>query len=350
MKKKSIRLSNEGIGTLCLSLSMMLHAGISPADGLALMAEDESDEALKQILSEMSAASDIGTPLDKVFEQAGVFPGYVCSLLTVGEESGRTEEALTALSEHYEAQAAISRRLRTALLYPAILLLIMLAVIVVLLVYVLPIFNEVYTQLGSSLSGLAGGLLSLGRVLDRFMPLLGALLGLAVLFVIVFASSASFRSRLTAWYRSVRGDKGILGELNTSRFAGALSMGICSGLSPEAAVQLSSTILSDIPAFKSRCDDCVARIDAGERLSTALYESGLLPKAESRLLETGIRAGAGDTAMRQVAKRLAEASEYAVEAKVGQVEPAMVMVCSALVGLILMAVMMPLMHIMAVLG
>lgn len=346
---KKVRLSNDDIGALCLSLSMMLHAGVGPADGLSLMAEDE-EGPMKELLKDMAAEADMGLPLNQVFKDTESFPDYVCSLLTVGEESGRTEEALNALSNHYETQAAINQRLRTALLYPAILLLIMLAVIVVLLVYVLPIFNEVYTQLGASLSGVAGGLLSLGQALGKFMPVLCVLLGIIVALVIAFAASPSFREKILTWYRGKFGDKGISGQLNMARFAGALSMGISSGLTPEDAISLSTSILEGIPTAQARCKDCLEKIFNGANLSTAMNEAGLLPKAECRLLETGIRAGAGDTAMEQVARRLAESSEYAVEAKVGQVEPAMVIVCSVLVGLILLTVMMPLMHIMAVIG
>ena len=347
---KKVRLSNDDIGALCLSLGMMLHAGVGPADGLSLMAEDEEDGAIKELLKDMAAEADMGIPLDQVFKDTESFPDYVCSLLTVGEESGRTEEALNALSNHYETQAAINQRLRTALLYPAILLLIMLAVIVVLLVYVLPIFNEVYTQLGASLTGVAGGLLSLGQGLGKLMPVLCVVLGIIVALIIAFAASGSFREKLLTWYRGKFGDKGISGQLNMARFAGALSMGISSGLTPEDAIQLSTSILEGIPTAQARCKDCLEKIMNGANLSAAMNEAGLLPKAECRLLETGIRAGAGDTAMEQVARRLAESSEYAVEAKVGQVEPAMVIVCSVLVGLILLAVMMPLMHIMAVFG
>lgn len=347
---KKVRLTNDEIGALCLSLSMMLHAGVGPADGLSLMAEDEPEGDLKEMLKDMAAECDFGTPLDQVFARTESFPDYACALLTVGEESGRTEEALSALARHYETQAAINQKLRTALLYPAILLMIMLAVIVVLLVYVLPIFNEVYTQLGASLTGIAGGLLSLGQTLDKLMPVLCAVLALAVALVIAFAASGSFRDKVLGFYRSRRGDKGVSGALNTARFAGALSMGLSSGLTPEDAINLSGKILEGIPSAQDKCKICLEKIFNGADLSTAMNEAGLLPKAECRLLETGIKAGAGDTAMEQVARRLEEASEYAVEAKVGQVEPAMVIVCSVLVGLILLAVMMPLMHIMAVIG
>ena len=81
-----------------------------------------------------------------------------------------------------------------------------------------------------------------------------------------------------------------------------------------------------------------------------MRDSGLLPSAACRLLELGQRGGAGDAAMEKIAADLSEDSELALEEKVSRVEPALVLVCSILVGLILLSVMLPLMHIMSAIG
>ena len=101
---------------------------------------------------------------------------------------------------------------------------------------------------------------------------------------------------------------------------------------------------------KARCADCQARLDRGERVTAAMRDSGLLPAAPCRLLELAQRSGAGDSAMEKIAASLAEDSESALEERVSRVEPALVLVCSILVGLILLSVMLPLMHIMSAIG
>ena len=78
--------------------------------------------------------------------------------------------------------------------------------------------------------------------------------------------------------------------------------------------------------------------------------SNLLPASACRLLELGQRSGTGDAAMVKIAADLTEESEAALEEKVSRVEPALVLVCSILVGLILLSVMLPLMHIMSAIG
>ena len=90
------------------------------------------------------------------------------------------EESLTALADYYDERCRMERRLRSAVLYPAVILLLMLVVMVVLLTKVLPVFNDVYASLGGRLTGVAGGLLALGQALDAALPWLCGLLVLAV--------------------------------------------------------------------------------------------------------------------------------------------------------------------------
>ena len=176
------------------------------------------------------------------------------------------------------------------------------------------------------------------------------LLALAAAFLAGFAAVPSFREKLTALWRNSRGDRGVARQLNDARLAQALAMGMASGMPLEEAVELASGLMEDVPQAKARCQDCLARLDKGDRLSLAMKESGLLPAAPCRLLELGQRGGSGDAAMEKIAANLSEESEAALEDRVSRVEPALVLVCSILVGLILLSVMLPLMHIMSAIG
>lgn len=343
--KKAI--SNEGIASLTLELSMLLHAGVSAGDALALLSEEEE---YRELLAGMAQQADEGASLAACLRDSGKFPAYVCGLIEVGEHAGRTEEALSALSRYYERRTRLDRRIRSALLYPAVMLVLMLVVIGVLLVKVLPIFNDVYASLGGQLTGVAGGLLTLGRWLDSAMPFLWVLLALVVVFFGLFAAIGPFREKVLGLWRKRRGDKGIFRRMNTARLVQALAMGMSSGLQMEEALELAAELMSDVPPAQKRCMDCREKLDQGKPLSEAMLESGLLPARSSRLLELGQRSGAADTTMEKIASDLSEDSEAAIEDMVSRIEPALVLVCSLLVGLILLSVMLPLMHIMSAIG
>ena len=116
------------------------------------------------------------------------------------------------------------------------------------------------------------------------------------------------------------------------------------------AVELGATLLKDAPAAVRRCEECRKLLEEGESLSKALGETGLLPASACRLLTLGIRGGSGDEVMEEIAQRLSEDAQLALENKVSKVEPALVLVTSVLVGAILLSVMLPLMNIMTAIG
>ena len=338
-------ISNDEIASLCLELSLLLHAGVSTGDALSLLAE-EGDRG--GMLSTMAQQVDSGETLSTALHESGSFPVYVCGLVEVGERTGRTEEALAALSRYYEDRVRLARRVRSALLYPAVMLALMLVVIGVLLVKVLPIFDDVYASLGGRLTGVAAGLLNIGRWLEGAMPVLFVVLAVLAVAVVLFCAVPGVRQRLVSFWQKGHGDKGVSRKLNNARLAQALAMGMASGLPVDEAVALSAGLMEG--GARQRCQDCQKRLEEGESLGDALKHSGLLPARQGRLLELGQRSGAGDASMEKIARDLSEEGEAALDTLVGRVEPALVLVCSVLVGLILLSVMLPLMHIMSAIG
>jgi type IV pilus assembly protein PilC len=347
---KETALTQRDLADLCQALALLLHAGVSPSDSLALLAEEETEPPRKKRCQALSQRMDQGVPFSDALKDEGSFPPYAVGLAAVGERAGKLEEALTALSRYYAGRAALDQRLRSALTYPSILLLLMVVVIVVLLSQVLPVFNDVYASLGGQLTGVAGGLLLLGRGLDQIMPLLCGVLAAVVAFLAAASVSGTFRAKLLSFWRKKQGDKGILRQLHDAHTAQALSMGLSSGLEPEEALELAAQLLSDTPAAAQRCRRAGEMLESGLGLAESLGETGVLPPASCRMLALGLGSGTGDRVMAEIAARLEEEADLALEAKVGRLEPTLVLITSILVGAILLSVMLPLMHIMTAIG
>lgn len=340
----------EELGDFCASLCHLYHGGIPFGDALALMAEDETELRRRERLAALSREMDEGSALSAALERSGEFPHYLCALIRVGEQVGRGEEALGALAGYYEGRARLERQLRSALAYPAALLGVLLAVVVILLVWVLPLFDEVYARLGSGLTGVAGGLMALGAVLRRGLPVLCGVLALGAAAGAVLWNSPAVRSALSARWDRLRKGRGVGGRIDAARFARALSMAVSSGLSPREAVALAGELCGGSSPFRARCEACLSRLEEGCSLSEALREAGLFSAAQCRLLEAGARSGRAELALEQLAARMTEESETALADAVGRVEPALVVALALVVGAILLSVMLPLMHVMNAIG
>ncbi len=343
--KKNV-FTNEELSLFCMELSLLLRAGIGVGEGLYLLAQDSGDAELLKLAEEVEQ----GVPLEEALSASNLFPAYVCGLVRVGEQTGRLEEALRALAAYYDSRQQLNDRIRGALVYPAVLFVVMLAVVLVLLVKVLPVFDDVYASLGGELTGIAGWLLSLGQMIRAAMPLLlVVLLVAAVLLAAVFISS-SFREKVLGFWRKKWGDKGIARQLSSARYVQALAMGLRSGLAAEEAVCLAAELEgSDSPA-QPRYQKVLSALQQEGDLTKGLAAGEILSPAFVRMLTLAQRSGSTDEVMEEIARRLERESEESLEKKVGRVEPTLVIVMSLLVGVILLSVMLPLMNIMSAIG
>lgn len=345
MKRK--KLNNEQIFTFCTALHDLLNAGVNLGDGLTLLAADEENAVLRGSLKDMAQWADEGASLADLVRRSGIFPGYVCALLAVGERTGKSEEALTALSRCYEARERMDRQMRTAMLYPAALLLVLLAVAVVLLVWVLPVFDEVYAQQGSGLTGFAGWLLALGKLLGKIMPALCAVL--AVLAAALAVPAA--RRWIGKCWRLLLGDWGAHGKMLSARFLQAVAMAVVSGMTAREAVLLAQELADgEAKAFQKRSKVCLDAVDGEMPLHLALEKAEFLRNADRRLLDAAYRSGNGEQALEKTSHRLTEQAEEAMERQTGRIEPILVAVACGLIGAVLLAVLLPLMQIMSAIG
>ena len=159
MEKETI-LTDLETALFCRSLTLQLQAGISLADGIYLLAEDETGRK-QDCFRRMAAGLDSGMTLFDVLEEAACLPEYVCTMVQIGQQTGKLEQTLRSLGDYYEQRSRQKRQIKQALAYPGLVFVLMLVVVTVLLVKVLPIFDGVYGSLGSRLTGIAAGLLIL---------------------------------------------------------------------------------------------------------------------------------------------------------------------------------------------
>ncbi len=338
--------SNEDLGSFFLELSQLLHAGLATGDALALMASDDPNTASAAIIRDMSQKADGGESLASVLESSGAFPDYACAMAAAGEASGRSEEAILALSEYYDQRARLERQLRSALFQPLVLLGVLAVVTAVLLAWVLPVFNDVYRQLGSSLTGVAALLLGIGGFIRRFWPLIIGLLAAAAIVLYILSRRDGSRSRIM---EALEG-KGPFAGAESARLSQVLSLALQSGLNGEDAMLLAIRSSREGSSFRAKCKAALELLRGDKSLAAALAETELLSSADCRLLEAGYRSGCADTAMAKLAERLLERSEARLEARMSRIEPVLVIITGALVGLILLSVLLPLAQIMSSIG
>lgn len=348
MKKSSF--TYDELSVFCLQTALSLHAGISPADGMHLMAEEEKDENRQGVYAHMAERLDDGISLSEALKSAEAFPEYMVTMAAAGERTGRTEQAFRSMADYYDGRRQLKERLTGAVMYPMIVFALMLAVIVVLLVKVLPVFRQVYEQLGGSMSGFAGGLFMLGRGIEKVLPAVGIICGalLGAVLVIYLHPVLNKKARMRLKRMGTRGRLGR--EIGEARFAAALAMGLQSGLTSEEALQMASFFQKDDENAVRRYEQCMESLAEGAVLSAVFAKYKVFEPVFCRMLALGEKSGTADSVMGEISRRLEERVQNKIEDKVSKIEPGIVIAASLAVGVVLLAVMLPLMNIMTTIG
>jgi len=271
-------------------------------------------------------------------------------MIEVGEKTGRLVQTLNALSEYYERQTRLSVTIKNSVLYPAVLLVLMIVVVLILIVQVLPIFNDIFSRLGTQMNPLAVRLMQFGGWLGNAAVVIAIIVGAVFVLLLVMWLVPGIRKALTQAFSNKWGNRGIFGKIASSRFVFAMTLGMASGLDTEESIVLASDVSGGSKAVDAKHKKCSALLDSGKTLSEALCESGILSLQDGKMLSVGSVSGKADLAMAEIARRSDIDVRDNIDRIVGRVEPTLVILSSVVVGIILLSVMLPLMGIMTSIG
>lgn len=348
MKQKA--LANSYLSAFCLELSMLLSAGVALSDGVLMLQDDEPSAEGKAVLQSMLGPLEQGAPLSVALRESSYFPSYMWTMTEIGERTGRLVQTLNALSEHYDRQERLAASIKSAALYPAILLIMMIAVVLILIVQVLPIFNEVFGRLGAQMSPLATRLMQFGGWLGDASIVIAAIFSVVFVVALLAWLIPEIRDGIVKAFMNRWGNKGIWGKISSSRFTSAMTLAVASGLDTEEAVEMAAAISGGMKSVEQKHEKCLQMLRSGNTLAEAMRESQILSARNSRMLSLGVKSGMADAAMAEIAKRSERNVQEEIESLVGRIEPTLVIVTSVIVGIILLSVMLPLMGIMTSIG
>ena len=151
-------------------------------------------------------------------------------------------------------------------------------------------------------------------------------------------------------YKKVFGGHGIVRRMGEARFASAMAMGMMSGLNTEDAFRTAMLFQDVNPKTKKRYEKCLEMLEVGEPMAKSFRENEVLEASFCRILDLGAKSGTSDTAMAEISRRMDDRVQLEIARKVGKIEPTIVIITSILVGIVLITVMLPLIHIMSSIG
>ena len=340
------KLTARELSSFCGQMGMLLHSGISTAEGLHILCDESKTDADRQILTPLIRSVEENGSLSRALDESGIFPTSMTAYVRTGEETGCLDEIMESLSSRYEQEEEISGQIRSAVTYPLLMLGMMAVVILVLLIKVLPVFQQVFNQMGMEMNGFSSRLLNAGNIITRysaFFLILAALLIGCILFLCLNKKGQQTLAKIVLHLPVLRD---IPVALDYSRMAQGLALGQKSGLTPETSLALATQMISH-PLVLERLQKAADLLNTGCTFSDALKESGLLGGMEIRLIVVAFQSGTADEAFADLSSRYQNNASALITRVISVIEPTIVIILSLLVGLVLLSVMMPLLGVLA---
>jgi len=349
MKKNEIKMLKEcELSAFCMEVSMLLGAGMSLEQGILTIADDEKTKEGKNLFMGIFNAMSEGSTFNQALVMTGAFPTYLTDMVLMGEKTGDLEKILLELHIFYEKKEELFASIKTAVLYPCIMVIMMFIVLLVLVVKILPVFSQVYYDLGSGIPTSTIMIMKAGRVLS--IVAMGAF---GVVIFIIIASIIYQKlndGKMLFDFEKIFMSKSKTGVLiSKARFASVLSMAFSSGLELEYAMDLADSFINN-PLMKEKIKQCKEDVSKGDSLSNAIEKAMIFEGLNAGILNIGLKSGNAETALKNISEKYFNESENKISEMVSSVEPVLVITLSVMVGLILLMVMMPLLGIMSALG
>ena len=257
--------------------------------------------------------------------------------------------ALGSLSAYYRREEELARSIKSAVTYPLVMLGMMVAVMLVLIIKVLPVFNQVFRQLGAGLTGVSGAVLRMGEAMSRYSVVFVIVAAAVAAVCAYFLASRKGRAQIRRFSTRFFGTKKLSEKIACARFASGMHLALGSGLNIDESLDTVSRLVEH-PTVGQKTQTIRKMVAEGGSLADAITQTGMFTGVYARMVNIGVKTVAIDEVMRQIAEQYDDEIEQNMQSVIAKLEPTLVAILSVAVGMILLSVMLPLMGIMSNIG
>ncbi len=321
-------------------------SGITVWESLSVMAENAPTEHQRKLFEELYDYTVDGFPLSDAMAQAGCFPEYAVNMCNIGEQTGHMDETLESLRAYYTGKDALSQAIRSAVAYPLFMAGMVLTVIFVLIIQVMPVFQEIFAQLGLGMNPFATFLLTLGENFNNYALIVLTVLVVSLLVIIIMQHTRGGKKVLANVYDIFPVTRKLARAQAANSLAFSVSLMLSSGIDTITSFEFAETLLQSSYA-KNKVYFIKMRLEEGFSLNDVLVESKVFESKYNGIIVAGNRVGTTDQMLMSIAQRYQVETERRTQQLLGIIEPILVGVLCTMVGMVMLSVMLPLMGILS---
>ncbi len=322
-------------------LGTMIGAGLPINQALRVLSAQTSNARFAEVIDDIAQQVDGGSSLfDAMSSHEDVFGRLYTSLIKAGEASGNLEEIFMRLADTMEAESNFKGKVKGAMIYPIIIVLVMIGVLMVMFLFVIPRLAELYEDLDAELPFLTQILINFSDAMVAYWWVLAAI----IVGVILLMRKLLKNPRFEMSYSQALIKAPVFGSLTTevqlTSFTRTLSMLVSSGIPLLEAIEISKETLSNV-IFRKAADEAAQMIEKGKPMAEAFRRHPEFPTLLAEMLAVGEQTGKIDEVLMKISEYFEAQANRKTENLASAIEPIVMVVLGVMVGFLIISLIMP---------
>lgn len=344
------RIKTTEVSRFSRQMASMLSSGITVVRALEILKERDTKPALRRIYNQLHRDVQQGFTLSEGMRMQGqAFPVLLINMYAAGEASGQLERSAEKMALHYDKENRLNGKVRSAMVYPIILSVIIVAAVMLLFIKILPSFFVVFEQSNAELPAVTKFMMGTSDFLMQWWyVVILCMVGVIVLIrLLLKAENIAFQVHKMNLHLPIVGK--LLEIIYTARFARTLSSLYSSGLTMLDALDITTTIISNTYITR-QFKPMITEVRNGAPLSDAIAKVDGMEKKLSSTILIGEESGRLDSMLETTAEAYDYEADEATTRLTQLIEPAMLVIMAIIVVAIMFSVMSPLMNLYSSIG
>ena len=337
------------LAVFCRQFSSITRAGVTIIQTLNMLAEQTENVKMQKAIQAVRADVEKGESFaDSLSKHDNVFPELLVQMARAGEASGSLETAMERMAIQFEKSAKTKALVKKAMIYPIVVALVAVAVVVVMLVFVIPRYMDMFEELGTELPGITLAVVAMSNFIQNYWFIIIPVIAMIVFAIRTWAKTNNGKHVTGKLSLKIPAIKNMVVKSASAQMARTLSTLFTAGVPLLEAVDIVADTMGNV-WFKEALKEAVEQIKIGVPFSQPLQTTGLFPPMVYHMIRIGEEAGSTEEMLNKLADYYEEEVEMAVQSLMAAMEPMIIIVLACIVGVLIGAVMAPMVTMYAAL-
>lgn len=347
MMESSQRIKVRDKAVFARQFATMISSGLAVLRALYVLEEQTQNSRFKKIIKAVREDVEAGMPLsDAMAKQPAAFDRLYVAMVRAGEAGGALDQTLNRLAVQLEKQDSLRRSIKSAMTYPVLIAVFAVLVMIGMLLFIIPIFADMYKDLGGELPSLTKLMMGISNALKGYWFIIFPALGLLAWALVRLKNTENGRKAWDRFKLKLPMKLGpIIQKIALARFSRTLATLVSSGVPILQSIEITGKT-SGNTVIEEAMMDVKEAVRSGEPIARPLARASVFPPMVTHMISIGEETGALDSMLNKIADFYEDEVDAAVKSLTSIIEPIMMMFVGGLVGVIVISMYLPMFNMM----